>query len=284
MSGQATLRVDTSLSLTPSATYYLPVLTTAPTLGAFSPDTGVGAGLIDLATLKTFFEGGVVDEFISTTAVTTPSALIATTFIGFASTVSGGVLMGFGTTHDVALKNRAGTTVLGITANTTGVTMAGALAITGALSGVTSATFSTLMVSSTALATPSALATTGLNAFASTVSGAVLMGFGTTYDVALKNRAGTDVLGIGPNTTATTLAGALRVNGAASLGTAAGTDITVIDGTAFGAGVASLRLNGLTTAAVNNQVGTLTNAPVAGNATFWIPISIAGTIKYIPAW
>ena len=79
----------------------------------------------------------------STTALATPSALAATALNAFASTVSGAVLMGFGTTDDVALKNQAGTTVLGITANTTGVQLAGALAITGALTGVTSFTAST---------------------------------------------------------------------------------------------------------------------------------------------
>jgi hypothetical protein len=57
----------------------------------------------------------------------------------------------------------------------------------------------------------------------------------------------------------------------------------VIDGT-YGAGVASIRLNGLTTAATNNLVGTLTNSPVTGDPTFWAPISVAGNIKYFPCW
>lgn len=77
---------------------------------------------------------------------------------------------------------------------------------------------------------------------------------------------------------------AVRVNAGTSLGTAAGTDQTVIDGTNFGAGVASLRLNGLTTAAINNQLGTLTNAPSAGDPVFWAPVSIAGSIRYVPMW
>lgn len=75
----------------------------------------------------------------------------------------------------------------------------------------------------------------------------------------------------------------LRINGAVSLGAAAGANQTVIDGTGFGAGVASLRLNGLTSGAAA-QTGTLTNAPAAGNPTFWIPVSIAGAVKYVPAW
>src|SRR3990167_4495711 len=74
-----------------------------------------------------------------TTALATPSALAATNGQLFASTVSGATLMGFGTTGDVTLKNRAGTDVIVVTSNTTGVTLAGALAMTGALSGVTTA-------------------------------------------------------------------------------------------------------------------------------------------------
>lgn len=30
--------------------------------------------------------------------------------------------------------------------------------------------------------------------------------------------------------------------------------------------------------------GTITNAPVAGNPTKWIPIDDNGTTRYIPAW
>lgn len=42
---------------------------------------------------------------------------------------------------------------------------------------------------------------------------------------------------------------------------------------------------------INNQVsgaaasaGTLTNAPSAGNPSFWLPINIAGNLRYIPCW
>ncbi len=85
-------------------------------------------------------------------------------------------------------------------------------------------------------------------------------------------------------TTTTISNGALTVNAASQLGTASGTDVTTIGGTGYGAGVASLRLNGLTTAATNNLVGTLTNSPVTGNPTFWAPISIAGVVKYFPCF
>ncbi len=68
-------------------------------------------------------------------------------------------------------------------------------------------------VSTLALATPSALAATSRYSFASTVSGGVLMGYGTTGDVTLKNRAGTDVLYIGPNTTDITITGPVSASG-----------------------------------------------------------------------
>lgn len=54
---------------------------------------------------------------------------------------------------------------------------------------------------STPQTTPTAFAATQLRGFVSTVYGAVLMGFGTTADVTLMNRAGTPVLVVGPNTT-----------------------------------------------------------------------------------
>lgn len=100
-------------------------------------------------------------------------------------------------------------------------------------------TFSTLASSTTALATPSALAATALNTFASTVSGATLMGFGTTHDVTLKNRAGTSVLGVTANTSDVTAAGAIAAAG-------------VISNTATSASLAQ----STTTAAVNVGTGT----------------------------
>jgi hypothetical protein len=75
----------------------------------------------------------------------------------------------------------------------------------------TSVTYSTKLASTTALATPSALAATAMNTFASTVSGGALMGFGTTNDVSLMNRAGTVCLGVGPNTTVVNIPASLTV-------------------------------------------------------------------------
>lgn len=50
-----------------------------------------------------------------------------------------------------------------------------------------------------------------------------------------------------------------------------------------GAGQASIRLNNLTSGA-GAAVGTLNNAPAAGDPAFWIPVNIAGTVRNIPAW
>ena len=78
---------------------------------------------------------------------------------------------------------------------------------------ITALTYTTNLKSTTALATPAALTATQATAFASTVSGAAIMGFGTTNDVSLMNRAGTVVLGIGPNTTTVNMTGLLAVSG-----------------------------------------------------------------------
>lgn len=89
---------------------------------------------------------------------------------------------------------------------------------TGSTLAAKAVTFTTSITSSTALATPSALAATGRVSFASTVSGAAIMGYGTTNDVSLMNRAGTVCLGIGPNTTVVNIPGSLTVSGTSALG------------------------------------------------------------------
>jgi len=38
------------------------------------------------------------------------------------------------------------------------------------------------------------------------------------------------------------------------------------------------------TSSLSSFVGTLTNAPAAGNPTKWIPIDDNGTTRFIPAW
>lgn len=118
------------------------------------------------------------------------------------------------------------------------------------LAAGTSLSFTTLASSTTALATPSALAATALNAFASTVSGATLMGFGTTHDVTLKNRAGTSVLGVTANTSDVTAAGALAVTGALTTNSAsdnlaqAATTATVAIGAGTNSGTSAVVIRG----------------------------------------
>lgn len=147
---------------------------------------------------------------------------------------------------------------------------AAAASVTGALS------FTTLLASTTALATPSALAATAFNAFASTVSGATLMGFGTTNDVSLKNRAGTTVIGVGPNTTAVTLAGATTI-------AAGGLSMTAVSGNgiAIGAAVTADTLLYLSATAVFNSTVTLYG--IYANPTFPATATTAGYVGYFKA-
>ena len=116
-----------------------------------------------------------------------------------------------GTPSSGVVTNLTGTASININ-GTVGATTATTASFTGT-------TFTLDQKSNTAFATPGALTATGSRSFASTVSGAAYMGFGTTNDVALMNRAGTVCLGVGPNTTAinipgTLASGALTVTGA----------------------------------------------------------------------
>ena len=44
-----------------------------------------------------------------------------------------------------------------------------------------------------------------------------------------------------------------------------------------------LRINGQPSGA-GAATGTLGNAPTASDPAFWLPINIAGTVRYIPCW
>ncbi len=74
--------------------------------------------------------------------------------------------------------------------------------------------YTTSIWGSTALATPSAFGSTIGTLFTSTVSGATIMGYGTTGDVTLKNRAGTDAVIVTANTVNVQLKGTATVTGA----------------------------------------------------------------------
>lgn len=63
----------------------------------------------------------------------------------------------------------------------------------------------------------------------------------------------------------------------------AGGGVTIEAPDTAGAGVASLRFNGLTNGA-GAAAGTLGNAPTAGDPVFWLPVNIAGTVRYVPCW
>ena len=152
--------------------------------------------------------------------------------------------------HTAIVGNATMGGTLGVTGATTlsstlGVTSATTLSSTVSFTG---STFTLDEKSNTAFATPSALSATGYRAFASTVSGAAMMGFGTTNDVSLMNRAGTVVLGVGPNTTLVNIPAALTV------------------GTTLG-------ITGTTTAAAINASGTVA---MAGAATVGTTLAVTG--------
>lgn len=208
-------------------------LSAALTYGGVTLSNAVtGTGNMVLSASPTFtgtaaFAGATfTTTVISTTAQATPIALSATQFTAFASTVNGAALMGFGTTYDVSLVNRAGNTAFGVLSNSPDVE------------------FLSTLRSTSGIVTPSAFVATRMETFASAVSGAALMGFGTTNDVALMNRAGTVVLGIGPNTTTVNMVGAATVAGLlsanAGLTVASGQTLTVTGATITGLTAASV--------------------------------------------
>lgn len=133
-----------------------------------------GANIPDTRTYNFPSALGWATLLSSTTALATPSALVATTSAAFASTVSGATLMGFGTTNDVTLVNQAGTPVLGIVANSTAVTMAGNLTASGTAItfGAAGAAYS-ISGTTTALTTDLASGATTLNANIGTGAGAI---------------------------------------------------------------------------------------------------------------
>lgn len=147
---------------------------TGVTTGAFSGAVSTA----DLTATTGTFSGAVsltglmyTTSVASATALATPSAFAATKGAFFASAVSGATLMGFGTTGDVTLKNRAGIDVLVVTANTLNVTMAGALAIAGALSGVTTLAMAGALSGATAITATSVAVTAGLTSSGATGAG-----------------------------------------------------------------------------------------------------------------
>lgn len=68
-----------------------------------------------------------------------------------------------------------------------------------------------------------------------------------------------------------------------NIGAATGTSVTLSGDITTGTGTLHKTTVNLTNGAAA-AVGTLNNAPAAGNPTKWIPINDNGTIRYIPAW
>lgn len=95
-------------------------------------------------------------------------------------------------------------------------------------------------------------------------------GIGTLDTSLSRNTAG--VLQVG--TTAANALGSLNLTNLTATGI-----ITVP-----GAAVALLTTSATATSGAGAQVGTLTNAPSAGNPTSWLKISDNGVTRYIPAW
>jgi hypothetical protein len=75
----------------------------------------------------------------------------------------------------------------------------------------------------------------------------------------------------------------ISTQGVSTFGTPSTSNPNIIIEGFGGAAVPSLRFNNLTSGAAA-AVGTLNNAPSAGDPSFWIPVSIAGNVRYIPAW
>ena len=161
---------------------------------------------------------------------------------------------------------------------------------------ITALTYTTNLKRTTALATPAALTATQATAFASTVSGAAIMGFGTTNDVSLMNRAGTVVLGVGPNTTTVNMTGLLSVTGFGthtfSAGGTGDNILSVINTTSgatnsafvkVGAGTAGTFLEtfsqGFTTSGSAVQSGTRLYAESAGGLSI-VAANASGAIRF----
>ena len=111
------------------------------------------------------------------------------------------------------------------TVTTTGTGTVVVMSVSPTITGtalIAGITYSTALGSLTAYATPGAFTQTLSSQFASTVSGATLMGYGTTGDVTLKGRSGNDAFYVAANTLNCVAKGSLTVttgfgcNGAAA--------------------------------------------------------------------
>lgn len=319
MSTQASVLIDSAATIAALAdANVIPVLV--------GPVTGTGqavAAQIPLSQLATFFESTDAPvHIVSANANAFSVGLTGATNPAFnvdsstASQVAGLNVVGAATGGTVAVVvsdsgsnanltlNAKGSGTIGI-----GSVSTGTVTITPLLALAAGQTFVTSVKSTTALATPSSLAATQWTAFASTVSGAAIMGFGTTNDVSLMNRAGTVCLGVGPNTTAINIPGTLLVSstsvftGAVTFSSSAlSTSPTGGIGYAVGAGGAqtqgtdkatTVASNTVTTAITMNAAAlnagiivsfTFTNTSIAATDDVLVKHVSAGTMGCYMAW
>lgn len=92
---------------------------------------------------------------------------------------------------------------------------------------------------------------------------------GGGYDITIVNGAGSAVLAVPANSQNIVVVGQATFGGAVVVA---------------GAAVAALTSSATFTSGAGAQVGTLTNAPAAGNPTSWVKIVDNGVTRYIPAW
>ncbi len=123
-------------------------------------------------------------------------------------------------------------------------------------------TFTEDLYSITSYATPS-LASGTYEGYYNAQSGAVLQGYGSVTDVALKNRSGTTVLGITANTTNVTLAGGLALSGTTDSTSSTTGAVTV----AGGVGIAKALFVGTTVNAGTAMTFTTTLTSATSAAT-----------------
>lgn len=160
-----------------------------------------------------------------------------------------------------------------VTGTGTTIVMSVSPTITGTalIAGIT---YSTALGSLTAYATPGAFTQTLSSQFASTVSGATLMGYGTTADVTLKGRSGNDAFYVVANTLNTRAKGSLTSDAATGgVGYATGAGGTVTQGAGSGKATAftlSKVCGQITTDAANLAADTTVSAT-------WTNTAIAAT-------
>lgn len=91
------------------------------------------------------------------------------------------------------------------------------------------------------------------------------------------------IFSAGVTVTGTVSAGSFSTTGAVSGGSISTTGTT--SAASFITGSTTMMTSSVSfTNGAAAAIGTLTNAPTAGNPTKWIPVNDNGTVRYVPAW